>query len=154
MRIMSEPVVPPQADTPAAASQSSAAPALSTLSTGLRARCPRCGKGPVFRGFLTLRDSCPECGLSYAFADPADGPAFFVMSGVGFVIMTLFAWVEITMHPPIWVHFAITLPLALLACLGTLRPVKGWMISEQYVHKAEEAKFSSVGKHGEGSRWR
>ena len=60
-------------------------PRLSTLKTGLACRCPRCGKGPLFKGYLTLQTECPACGLSYAFADPADGPAFFVMTAVGVV---------------------------------------------------------------------
>ena len=64
-------------------------PRLSTLKTGLACRCPRCGKGPLFKGYLTLQTECPECGLSYAFADPADGPAFFVMTAVGVVGMIL-----------------------------------------------------------------
>ena len=50
-------------------------PRLSTLKTGLACRCPRCGKGPLFKGYLTLQTECPECGLSYAFADPAEGLA-------------------------------------------------------------------------------
>jgi len=129
-------------------------PPLSTLSTGIRCRCPRCGKGPLLKGYLTIRDSCPVCGLDYGFADPADGPAFFVMSGVGVVGMMAFMAFEFTVHPPIWVHFAVTFPLLILMCLGTLRPFKGWMVSEQYVHKAAPPEWKSVGKHGEGSPWR
>ena len=66
-------------------------PRLSTLKTGLACRCPRCGKGALFKGYLTLRTECPECGLSYGFADPADGPAFFVMSGVGMLVIAVIA---------------------------------------------------------------
>ena len=55
----------------------------STLSAGLRCRCPRCGEGKLFKGFLTVAKSCDRCGLDYSFADPADGPAFFVMMGMG-----------------------------------------------------------------------
>lgn len=129
-------------------------PPLSTLSTGIRCRCPRCGKGPLLKGFLTVRDSCPVCGQSYAFADPADGPAFFVMSLVGVIGMAGFMAFEFIAHPPVWMHFAVTLPVLILMCLGSLRPFKGWMVAEQYVHKAAEPEFSSIGKHGEGSKWR
>jgi len=129
-------------------------PPLSTLSTGIRCRCPRCGKGPLLKGFLTVRDSCPACGQSYAFADPADGPAFFVMSLVGVVGMAGFMAFEFTVHPPIWVHFAVTFPVLIAMCLGSLRPFKGWMGAEQSIHKAPAPEFSSVGKHGEGSKWR
>jgi uncharacterized protein (DUF983 family) len=123
-------------------------PRLSTLKTGLTSRCPRCGKGPLFKGFLNIRESCPACGLNYGFADPADGPAFFVMSGVGILIMALFAVVEVLYRPPLPFHFLVTLPLFVVACLGTLRPTKAWLVSEQYVHKAEEARFEHTGRHG------
>ncbi len=118
--------------------------------TGLRCRCPGCGQGKLFSGFLTLAKRCDRCGLDFSFADPADGPAFFVMSGVGGVVMTLFAILEIQVHPPIWVHFVSTFPLLLVGCLGTLRPVKAWLVASQYYFKAEEGRWASIGKHGEG----
>jgi uncharacterized protein (DUF983 family) len=129
-------------------------PRLSPLSTGLRARCPRCGQGPLFQGFLTLREACPVCALDFGFADPADGPAFFVMSGVGVVGMMAFMAFEFTVHPPIWVHLVVTLPLLIAMCLGALRPFKAWLVAEQFVHKAAPPEFESVGRHGEGYGWR
>ena len=41
----------------------------STISAGLRCRCPRCGEGALFSGFLTVAKSCDRCGLDYGFAD-------------------------------------------------------------------------------------
>ena len=122
--------------------------ALSPLKTGLRCRCPRCGEGPSLEGYLKISEACPACGLSFDFADPADGPAFFAMSIVGIVGMMVFMTFEFTVHPPIWVHFVLTLPLIAAACLAVLRPFKGWMIAEQYVHKAAEAQWKSIGRHG------
>ena len=120
-------------------------PPLSTVKTGLACRCPRCGKGPLFKGYLTLRAECPECGLSYAFADPADGPAFFVMSAVGIIGMILLMAFEFTVHPPIWVHAVVTLPLLVAMCLGCLRPFKAWLVAEQFIHTAAPPEFSSNG---------
>ena len=54
-------------------------PPLPPMQTGIRGRCPRCGQGHLFKGFLTLAPQCEACGLDYSFADPADGPAFFVI---------------------------------------------------------------------------
>ena len=42
---------------------------------GLACRCPRCGNGKLYAGFLTLRPNCEACGLDYAFIDAGDGPA-------------------------------------------------------------------------------
>lgn len=125
-------------------------PPLSTLSTGLRCRCPRCGKGPLLKGFLTIREACPECGQDFSFAEPADGPAFFAMSAIGILGMVAFMAFEFTVQPPIWVHFAFTFPLIAAASILVLRPFKGWLVSEQYVHKAAPAEWASTGGHGEG----
>lgn len=121
----------------------------SSLSAGLRCRCPRCGKGRLFSGFLSLTDRCDACGLDYSFADPADGPAFFVGSGVGMVVIALWAWWTIAAQPPIWAQVAVTIPAVLGGCLGFLRPVKAWLVAEQYVRKAEEARWESLGTHGQ-----
>ena len=129
-------------------------PPLNTLKTGLRCRCPRCGKGPLLTGFLTIREACPACSLDYGFAEPADGPAFFAMSAIGILGMMAFMAFEFTVHPPIWVHMVVTLPLLAIACLAVLRPLKGWLVAEQYVHKAAPPEWSSVGKHGQGRRWK
>jgi uncharacterized protein (DUF983 family) len=53
-----------------------AAPPLATLLRGLRRRCPRCGEGPLFRGWNRLRESCPVCGLRY---EERSGDTWFFM---------------------------------------------------------------------------
>jgi uncharacterized protein (DUF983 family) len=121
-----------------------------TLVAGLRCRCPRCGEGKVFRGFLTVARSCDRCGLDFSFADPADGPAFFVMTGVGILVTALWGVWAVAAQPPIWLQLSVTLPAMLGGCLACLRPVKAWLVAEQYVHKAEEGRWASLGRHGEG----
>ena len=122
----------------------------STISAGLRCRCPRCGEGKLFAGFLTLAKSCDRCGLDFSFADPADGPAFFVMSIVGILVVGVWAWSVVAFQPPLWLQFATVFPALIGGCLTTLQPVKAWLVAEQYVHKAEEARWASLGGHGEG----
>lgn len=123
---------------------------ISTLTVGLRCRCPRCGEGHLFRGFLTLDTSCEACGLDLSFADPADGPAFFVMSGVGIVVTAAWAIWAFMLQPPIWLQMVVVFPAMIGGCLAALRPMKAWLVAEQYVHKAEEARWASLGGHGEG----
>jgi uncharacterized protein (DUF983 family) len=121
----------------------------SSLEAGLRCRCPQCGRGRLFKGFLTLDARCETCGLDYGFADPADGPAFFVVTGVGLVVTGLWAWWAVALQPPIWAQFAVAMPAMIACCLAALRPVKAWLVAEQYVHKAAEATWDSLGTHGE-----
>lgn len=122
----------------------------SSLVVGLRCRCPRCGEGRLFKGFLTLDDRCEACGLDFSFADPADGPAFFVMTGVGIVVIAIWAWLAVVVQPPVWLQIALVFPALIAGCLGTLRPVKAWLVAEQFVHKAEQGEWASLGAHGEG----
>lgn len=100
-------------------------PALPPIRTGIFGLCPRCGKGHLFEGFLKLRKNCEACGLSYDFADPADGPAFFVIC-FGCVPAVAFALIlQVKLDPPMWVHLVTSLPFLLLTCILPLRPLKG-----------------------------
>jgi uncharacterized protein (DUF983 family) len=114
------------------------------FSAGVRGRCPRCGEGRLFSGFLTLAPRCAACGLDFSFADSADGPAVFVILIVGFIIAGAALLVEVAYSPPLWVHFVLWLPLVLILCLGFLRPLKGVLIALQYHHKAEEGRIKNV----------
>jgi uncharacterized protein (DUF983 family) len=116
-------------------------PSLSPIQTGLRCRCPRCGEGHIFDGFLKLKPECEVCGLDLSYADPADGPAFFVIC-FGCVPAVIFAlWLEVYYTAPYWVHLFTTLPLILLTCIPPLRPLKGWLVSSQYFYKAAEGQL-------------
>ncbi|MCV0395678.1 MAG: DUF983 domain-containing protein [Rhizobiaceae bacterium] len=116
-------------------------PHVDPIRSGLAGRCPRCGEGRLFSGFLSIGERCGVCGLDYSFADSADGPAVFVMLIIGFVIVGLALWVELSWGPPLWVHFLIWIPLALPFCLVPLRLIKGVLINLQYANKAEEGRL-------------
>lgn len=118
-------------------------PVLSPFSTGIRGRCPRCGRGHLFAGFLTLAPRCDACGLDFSFADPADGPAFFVICFACVPAVVLGAWIEIRYEAPYWVHLVTTLPVLLLTCIPPLRPLKGWLVASQYIYKAEEGRLDT-----------
>ncbi|MFN3853951.1 MAG: DUF983 domain-containing protein [Phreatobacter sp.] len=113
----------------------------SPFSTGLAGRCPRCGEGALFDGFLTVRPQCSACGLDYSFADSGDGPAVFVILIAGFIISIIALAVELRYEPPFWVHAVIFGPLIVAVCLGLLRPMKGLMIALQYSNSAREGRL-------------
>jgi uncharacterized protein (DUF983 family) len=116
-----------------------------SIVAGSGCACPRCGKGKLFRGFLTLLPRCEVCGLDYGFADAGDGPAVFIMFFAGFIVVGAALVTEVLYHPPYWVHAALWLPLILIVTLGPLRPMKGLMIALQYYHKAGERQFGETG---------
>jgi uncharacterized protein (DUF983 family) len=118
-------------------------PPISAISAGLSGRCPRCGDGRLFSGFISVAPRCEVCGLDYSFADAGDGPAVFVALFGGFIVLGAALWTEIVYQPPIWVHMAVFLPLTLVVCLGLLRPLKGVLIALQYRNKAELGRLGS-----------
>ena len=111
-------------------------PKISALSTGLGGRCPRCGDGRMFQGFLTIAQKCEVCGLDFSFADSGDGPAVFVTLIGGFLVLGAALALDLAYEPPLWVYLVFFLPLAVILCLGLLRPLKGLLVAEQYRTKA------------------
>ena len=120
------------------------APSLaSTLAAGLAGRCPACGRGKLFSGYLALAPRCNGCGLDYSFAEAGDGPAVFVILVTGFIVVGAALFVEMAYAPPYWLHALIWGPLAILLPLLLLRSFKGVLIALQYKHKAEEGRLAS-----------
>jgi uncharacterized protein (DUF983 family) len=114
---------------------------VSPVIAGLLGRCPRCGNGKLFDGFLEVRPACNACGLDYGFADAGDGPAIFVILLAGFVVVGSALVVEVLYEPPLWLHALLWLPLILLTTLLPLRALKGLLIALQYRNRAAEGRF-------------
>lgn len=115
-------------------------PQTSPFAAGLKCRCPRCGEGDLYAGYLKLADRCESCGLDYDFADAGDGPAIFIMLIVGFIVVGMALIVEVAFSPAIWVHLILWIPAAVLLSLWLLRPFKATMIALQFANDAREGR--------------
>ncbi len=113
---------------------------------GLLGRCPHCGAGKLFCGFLSLAERCEECRLDFSFADAGDGPAVFVILLIGFVIVGLALWLEVSTGAPLWLHLVLWIPLALILCLTALRTLKGLLIALQFRNNAAEGRLGEKGR--------
>jgi uncharacterized protein (DUF983 family) len=100
----------------------------------LGCRCPRCGRGHLFAGILTVRPVCEVCGLDLSMQDGGDGPAVFVILFLGLIVVGLAAVIEVEFSPPIWVHLLLWTPLILGGAVAMLRPFKAGLIALQYRH--------------------
>jgi uncharacterized protein (DUF983 family) len=118
---------------------------VSPFIAGLKCRCPRCGRGALFDGFLTVRPVCSVCGLDLAAADSGDGPAVFIMFVVGPVVTGLALWVEVAFSPPYWLHLVLWIPAILGGSLALLRPFKATLIALQYRHRASDSGTQDFG---------
>jgi len=104
--------------------------------------CPRCGKGRLFGGYLTVAPRCDVCGLDYSSFDAGDGPSVFVILIVGAIVAGGALILEVNYQPPYWVHAAIWLPTTAILTLGLLRLAKALLLVLQYKHQAREGKLS------------
>jgi uncharacterized protein (DUF983 family) len=95
------------------------------LRRGLMNRCPACGKGRLFAGYLRVADRCGHCAAPLGRVRADDAPPYFTIFAVGHVVIPLMLWVERAWAPELWLHAAIFLPLSASLALGLIRPVKG-----------------------------
>ncbi len=116
-------------------------PPVSPYTVGLAGKCPRCGKGALFKGYLGLQDKCSVCGLDFAKADSGDGPAVFLIFIGGFIAVAVAFLARFTWHAPIWLALLLSAGLTVAIVLALLRPFKATLIALQYAHKAEEGRL-------------
>jgi uncharacterized protein (DUF983 family) len=114
--------------------------AISPFAAGIKCRCPRCGEGKLFAGYLKLAERCGNCGLEFDFADSGDGPAVLIMLIVGFVVVGMALVTEMLFAPPVIVHLLVWIPVSLALALWLLRPFKATFIALQFANDAGEAR--------------
>jgi len=107
-------------------------PPLSPFSTGIACRCPRCGKGPLLKGLLDVRERCDVCGLDLTPHDTGDGAAVFVILFLGALVVGLAMWLEAAVEPPIWVHLVVWIPVIVVFSIVLLRPFKCVLVALHY----------------------
>jgi uncharacterized protein (DUF983 family) len=109
------------------------------IRAGLLCRCPNCGQGPLYAGFLKVVDRCEACGFDYTRLNTGDGAAIFIMQIAGGIVVFGALFAMIAWNPPIWLLLLIALPLVAGLSIGLMRPGKGVMIALQMRNKAGQA---------------
>jgi uncharacterized protein (DUF983 family) len=114
---------------------------------GFRHKCPACGKGKLFSGYITVEPRCSNCGLNLQHQRADDAPPYFAIFIAGHVVVPLLLVAEKLWTPPLWLHFAIWLPLTLILVLWLLPRVKGAIIGLQWAFRMHGF---GLGPEGEG----
>jgi uncharacterized protein (DUF983 family) len=112
-------------------------PPISILKAGVRCRCPRCGQGKLYSGFLEVAEVCVACGLTLRENDNGDGPAVFIILIMGFVVVAGALALELVAGPPMWLHMLIWIPIIMIGSAALLRPFKAVFIAIQFKHKVQ-----------------
>ncbi|MCB1532786.1 MAG: DUF983 domain-containing protein [Alphaproteobacteria bacterium] len=110
------------------------------MKLGWACKCPRCRTGKIFKPGLTLelKEQCSECALDLSKNDSADGPAVFLIFILGFLLVPLALLLDAKLNPPLWVHMVLFGVIGLSIILGTLRPLKAYIIALQYKHRPRD----------------
>lgn len=116
-------------------------PPVSPMAVGMGGRCPRCGRGALFDGFLKLKGECPSCHLDYAKADTGDGPAVFVIFITGFVGVAFAFIMRFSFGAPPWAVLLVASIITIGLTLMLLRPMKATLVALQYRNKAAEGQI-------------
>ncbi|QEX21348.1 hypothetical protein FRZ61_12730 [Hypericibacter adhaerens] len=126
--------------TPAAGdwSQFPPVPLWTALKRGFTRRCPRCGQGSLFKGYLTMADQCSHCGLAFEPYRSDDVPAYFTILIVGHIVVPGLLALEKTVHPEYWVQMAIWMPVTLFGTLALLPFIKGAVIGTIWRSKQDK----------------
>ena len=111
-------------------------PPLSTFATGLACKCPRCGRGKLFAGYLTLADRCNVCNLDLSKADSGDGPAVFLIFVLGGLAVFLAYLLLFVLMLPEWLSWLFLVTVVLGGAAVLLRPTKAIMVALQYKNQA------------------
>lgn len=107
-------------------------PRLFAMWRGFRCRCPNCGTGPLFSGFLKVADTCRHCGEELHHQRADDAPAYFTITIVAHIVIPLVFAAELAWQWPYWLHGVVWLPLTLGLTFWLMPRVKGAIIGLQW----------------------
>ena len=102
---------------------------------GLKRRCPNCGQGHLFAGYLKVADACPECGEELYHHRADDGPAYLTILLVGHILgfVIHIMWVNWRPEP---LTMATVLSIGAVALSLFLLPrMKGMVVAIQWARR-------------------
>src|SRR5690606_5429075 len=98
------------------------------LRQGLQGRCPRCGKGRLFQGFLDVVQNCEACGEAFGERYQVGLLLpFILITVIGHVLVAAMLQLSRLQVTPL-MSLAIVVPLAVIVSLLLLRPAKGALV--------------------------
>ncbi len=86
------------------------------------------------------------CALDFSQFNVGDGPAAFLTLILGTVIVTAALTLELTLHPPFWVHLVLWVPVTAGAVLWSLRIAKAALLSLEFRNAAREGRLDRRGE--------
>jgi uncharacterized protein (DUF983 family) len=110
---------------------------LTAMLRGALERCPRCGQGRLLHHYLKMVDRCSVCGEPYGHYRTDDAAPWLTILLVGHITIPIILICEMNFQLPLWLAFAIYLPLIVGLTLFLLPRCKGVMAAVLWAMKAE-----------------
>jgi len=95
---------------------------------GLKMRCPKCDRAPLFKAYLKPVDHCSACNENWEKVRADDGPAWATMLIVLHLLAPLFHFIGFKSQLPGWASTLILCLLGTGLCLAILPRMKGLFI--------------------------
>lgn len=113
---------------------------MSLIKLAWACKCPKCGQGDLYRSRfdLSVKDTCESCGLDLGKSDSADGPAVFLIFILGFTIIPIAIVFSFLFDIPLWVHGVVWSIVILGLTVGSLRPLKAYIIALQFKYRPRD----------------
>jgi uncharacterized protein (DUF983 family) len=102
---------------------------------GFLRRCPNCGQGHLFTGYLKVADSCPVCRTDLHHHRADDGPAYLTILVVGHLMAPLILYVFTTFRPEPLVMATIFTVGCVALSLYLLPRLKGVVVAIQWAKR-------------------
>ena len=102
---------------------------------GFRRRCPNCGEGGLFDGYLKVTDECPACGQVLHVHRADDGPAYLTILIVGHLMAPLIHVTFTQFRPDPWVMATIFTVSCVALSLYLLPRLKGVVVGIQWAKR-------------------
>lgn len=99
---------------------------------GWRRRCPNCGTGPMFSGYLKVRDECPVCQEQLHHHRADDGPAYLTILIVGHILAPSIFWAFVKFRPDPMVLATVFAIGSVTLALFLLPRIKGMIVGIQW----------------------
>ncbi|MGR3485528.1 MAG: DUF983 domain-containing protein [Paracoccaceae bacterium] len=99
---------------------------------GLRRRCPNCGEGAMFDGYLAVRTHCPVCREELCHHRADDGPAYLTILVVGHLLAPAIHVSFTRFRPDPWVMAVVFTLLVVALSLYLLPRMKGMVVAIQW----------------------
>lgn len=103
-----------------------------SIMRGILNTCPACGSGRLFRAWLKPVEHCAACREEIFHERSDDLPPYISIMVLGHVAVGGFMMTDMVFLWPMWVHFAIWVPITILVALFTIQPIKGGVIGLQW----------------------